>query len=97
MIQCVTITLTRYHTFSLSLTWLGYNATCYHNFKMFPHALPYILLKFSMVFGAICNALPRVTVKYIKMYVLILKKTMVTQGNVLQLAQNKANLKENIQ
>ena len=64
---------------------------------MFPHALPYILLKFSMVFGAICNALPRVTVKYIKMYVLILKKTMVTQGNVLQLAQNQANLKENIQ
>ena len=48
---------------------------------MLPHALPYILLKF----------------KYIEMYVLILKKTMVTQGNVLQLAQNQANLKENIQ
>ena len=102
MIQRVTLTLMRYHTFSPSFTGLGYNATCYHNFKMLPHALPYIFFKFSMVFGAICNALPRVTVKFIKIYVLIFKKkqknkTMVTCGNVLQIAQNQANLRKNIQ
>ena len=48
MMQCVTITSThyytrylmRYRTFSPSLTCLGYNAMCYHNMNMLPHALP---------------------------------------------------------
>ena len=40
---------TRYRTFPLSLIWLGYYAMRYHNFNVLPHALPYILSKFSMV------------------------------------------------
>ena len=55
MMQSVTITLTRYHTryhiFTPSLTWLGYNAKLYHNFNVLPHALPYIYSKFSMIWG----------------------------------------------
>ena len=42
--QRVTISSTRYDTrynmhynkFSLSLTWIGHNATCYHNFSVLP-------------------------------------------------------------
>ena len=43
-IQRVTITSkryhTRYHTFSLSLTWIGHNARRYHNINVLLHALP---------------------------------------------------------
>ena len=46
IMQRVTITLTRYHThyhtFSLILTRIGYDATRYLNFNALPHALPYI-------------------------------------------------------
>ena len=55
--QRVNVTSTRYHTryhtrtFSVSLTWLGYNAMRYDTFNVFPHALPYIFSKFSMVWG----------------------------------------------
>ena len=45
-------------------------------------------------FGAICNALPRVTIKLIKEYILIFKKK--NDGNALQIAQNLENLRENI-
>ena len=38
MIERVT---THYQTLQ---TWLGHNATCYHNFKALPHALPHVLL-----------------------------------------------------
>ena len=62
--QRVTITLTRYHTryrtISLSLTWIGHNATCYHNFTVLLHAIPYIFIQFSMVW----NYLQRVTMLY---------------------------------
>ena len=44
--QCITITATCYHTFSLILVW----------------------------FGAICNVLPRATVKFIKQNILTFKK-----------------------
>ena len=49
-------------------------------------------------FGAISNALQRITVKFIKKYILIffLKKMMVTRGNALQIVQNQENLRENI-
>ena len=86
---------TRYSTFSLSLTWIGHNATQYHNFNVLLHALP----SFSLVWsGTICNALPRVTVKFMEKYILIffLKKMMLTCADALQIAQNQANLRENI-
>ena len=40
-------------------------------------------------FGAICNALSRVSVKFIK-------KMMVAHDNASQIAQNQTNLRENI-
>ena len=53
--QRVTITSTRYHTryrkFSLSLTWIGHNATRYHNFNVLLYALLYNFPQFSMVSG----------------------------------------------
>ena len=68
MMQSVTITSTRYHTrdhiFTPSLTWLGYNATFYHNFNVLPY-------KFSMVSGYF-------------------------QRINTQIAQNQANIRENI-
>ena len=45
--QRVTVTLTRchtpYHTFSLILIRVGYNAMHYHNFNILAHALPHAL------------------------------------------------------
>ena len=32
-------------------TWIGDNATRYHNFNALPHALPYIFFQLSMVWG----------------------------------------------
>ena len=102
MVQRVIITstryLTRYLTFSSSLTWLGYNATCYHNFNMLPHALPYISSEFCMVwelFAMHYHALPSDLQKNISQY--FLKKITVTRGNALQITQNQANLRKNIQ
>ena len=59
----------------------------------------YITFSLSLaLFGAICNALPRVTIKFIKKYILIffLKKMTVARGNALQIAQNQENLRKNI-
>ena len=64
-------------------TWIGYNVTHYHNFSALPHALPYNFSQSSIVWD-ICNALPRVTVKFIKKCILIFflkKKLMVTRCN----------------
>ena len=58
-------------------------------------------------FGAICNALSRVSVKFMKqfiylyiyiyIYIIIFKKKMmVTRDNASQIAQNQTNLRENI-
>ena len=87
----------RYRTFSVSLTWIAYNVTCYHNFSVLPHILPYICLSVAW-FGTICNALLRVAVTFIKNININFKniKMMVTGGNALQIAQNQANLRENI-
>ena len=84
----------RYHTFSLTLTWIGHNAKRYHNFNVLLHALTYIFSKFSMVWGC----LKRVTIKFIKKYILIffLKKMTVTRGNALQIAQNQENFRKNM-
>ena len=59
----------------------------------------YHIFSLSLVwFGVICNALPRVTIKFFKKYILIFfkKKMTVKRGNTLQIAQNQENLKENI-
>ena len=64
-------------------------STCYHT--------RYSAFSFSLAwFGAICNGLRRVTVKFIKKLILIFflkKKLTITRGNLLQIAQNQANLR----
>ena len=30
------------------ITWIGHNATRYHNFNALPHALPYIFSQYNM-------------------------------------------------
>ena len=30
-------------SFQTLQTWIGYNATCYHNFNALPHVLPHVL------------------------------------------------------
>ena len=59
--QHVTASPARYRTFSLSLTRVSHDATCYHNFNVLPHALPYILSQCIMVWGY----LQRVPAKFI--------------------------------
>lgn len=53
IMQHVTITSTRYHmryhTFALSLTWLGCNTKCCNNLNVLLHVLPHILFKFSII------------------------------------------------
>ena len=93
--QDVTISSTRYHTLSLSLTGIGQNATCYHNFSVLPHTLLYIFSQCSMVWGY----LQRVTTRYHQIYKNIyinsfFKKMMVTRGNASLIAQNQADLRK---
>ena len=38
-------------TFQTLRTWIGYNATCYHNLNALPHSLPYAL---PYIFCEIC-------------------------------------------
>ena len=82
---------TRYHAFSLSLTWIGHNATCYHNFSVLLHALPYIFSQFSMVWGYLQCVTTRCHQIY-KKYILI----AFLKNVGMQIAQIQANLKENI-
>ena len=42
MFECFT---TNYQTL---LTWVGHDATCYHNFNALPQVLPYIFSHFNM-------------------------------------------------
>ena len=49
-------------------TWIGHDATRYHpRYHMRYHTFSLGLAWF----GAVCNALPRVTIKFIKKYILI--------------------------
>ena len=87
IMQRITITSTRYHTFSLILTRVGYNATRYHNFNALPHALPYILSEICLFLGY----LQQVTTRYrqffqkILIYICFINLT-VMRGNALQIA-----------
>ena len=105
MMQRVTITSTRYHTRydmryhtrSLSLTWIGHNAKLYHNFNVLLHVLPYIFSKFSMVWGYLQRVTTRYHQIYKKIYInIFFKKMTVTRGNALQIAQNQENFRKNI-
>ena len=73
MMQRVTITSTRYHkcyrTFSLTLTWLAYNGTYYHNFNVLLDVLQYIYSKFSMVWSYFQHATTRYRELYKKIYI----------------------------
>ena len=62
--QPVTASPTRYRTFSLTLTWVNHNATCYRNFNVLVHALPYIFSQCIMVWGY----LQHVTARYRQIY-----------------------------
>ena len=81
-------------------TWIGHNATRYPIWNVLPHALPYI---FSGIFLVLGN-LQRVTTRYRQIYkkkiyiyiLFFLKKLTVTRGNTLQIAQNQANLRQNV-
>ena len=99
--QRVTITSTRYHTryrkFSLSLTWIGHNATRYHNFNVLLYALLYNFPQFSMVSGylqSVTTCYRQIYKKYIYINILF-DKMRVTRGNLLQIAPNQTNLKKN--
>ena len=94
MMQHVTITSTRYHrrycTFSLSLTWLGYNLAHYHNFNVLPHALPYIFFKFGMVWGYLQHVTMCYRQIYKKLYInIFFKKITVACGNALQASKTR--------
>ena len=59
MFECVT---TYYQTLQ---TWIANNATRYHNFNVCYH-MRYHTFSLSLAwFGAICNALPRVTIRIV--------------------------------
>ena len=84
-------------------TWLGHNATRYHDLNALPHALPHALpYIFSEIFLFLSylqqvNKLPRVTVNFLKnnsIYVFI--DLMVTRRNPLEIAQNHANHRKNV-
>ena len=47
-------------TFQTLKTWIGQNATCYHNLNALPHVLPYIFSEIFLVLGY----LQRVTTCY---------------------------------
>ena len=100
--QRVTITSTRYHTryrkFSLSLTWIGHNATRYHNFNVLLYALLYNFPQFSMVSGYLQNVTTcyrQIYKKYIYINIFF-DKMRVTRGNLLQISPNQTNLRKNL-
>ena len=66
--------------------------TCYHK--------RYDIFSLSVAwFGVIFNVLPCITVKFIKNIYIdkFFLKVMVTHGDTLQMVQNQANIRENIQ
>ena len=84
-----------YHTLPTPQTWIGLNVTRYHmryhmRYRIFS-------LRFAW-FWAICNALPGVTVTFLKknMNIYFFINLMVTRGNALQIAPNHAKLRENV-
>ena len=83
--------------FQTPQTWLGHNATRYHDLNALPYALPYIFSEICLILGY----LQRVTTRYRQffkknsIYIFFINLT-VTRGNPLQIAQNQENLRENV-
>ena len=93
--QDVTISSTRYHTLSLSLTWIGQNATSYHNFSVLPHTLLYIFSQCNMVWGYLQRVTTRYHQIYKKIYInSLFKKMMVARGSASLITQNQAHLRK---
>ena len=73
--------------FQTPQTWLGHNTMRYHDLNVLPHALlhalPYIFSEICLILGY----LQRIT------FFIYLA---VMHGNPLQIAQNQANLRENV-
>ena len=89
------------NTASTLETWIGHNAMRYHflnalNYAL-PHVLPYIFSEIFLVLGNLQRVTTRYRQIYKKIYIYyFLKKLTVTRGNALQIAQNQANLRENV-
>ena len=78
-------------------TWIGHNATRYHNLNVLPHALPYIFSEIFLVWGY----LQRVTTRYhqfflknLNIYLFINFK--VTCGNLPLIAQTHSKPRKNV-
>ena len=74
-------------------TWIGHNATRYHNLNALPHVLPYALPYSLSEICQVLGYLQRVTIisfkKNINIYFYI--NLMVTCGNTLQIAPTLLN------
>ena len=82
-------------------TWLGHNATRYHDLNALPHALlyalPYILSEICLILGYLQCVTTRYRqfLKKNSIYIFFINLTL-THGNPLQTAQNQENPKENV-
>ena len=87
--------------FQTPQTWLGHNATCYHDLNALPHALPYALPYILSKICLILGYLQRITLRYRQfflknsIYTFFINLT-VTCGNPFQIAQNQKNPRENV-
>ena len=82
-------------TFQTLQTGIGHNATRYHNFNTLPQALLYIFFEICLVL----SYFQRVTTGYrhflFNQYIFFIN-LMVTRGNALQIAPNRAKLREKV-
>ena len=83
--------------FQTPKTWLGQNATDYHDLNVLTHALPYIFPEICLILGY----LQRITARYRQFFLknsiyIFFINLMVTRGNPLQISQNQENLTENV-
>ena len=85
--------------FQTPQTWLGHNATRYHDLNALPHALPYALPYILSEICLILGYLQRVTVNFFKkiVYIYFFINLTATRGNPLQISQNQKNPRENVQ
>ena len=57
-------------------TWIGHNATSYHNFNALPHALPYVFSQLSLVWSYLQRGTTRYCQIYKKIYIKIFSKKL---------------------
>ena len=80
-------------TFQTLQTWRDHNATRHHNFNVLLQTLPYNFSQLTMLWSYLQYVITRYRQIY-KKYILI--DFLKNDGNALQIAQNKANLREKI-